>query len=389
MRRLKASFAVTMIILVGLLAACRREPEPEPTPAPTLPPPVIASASDDVDTVSIGVPATPTEPPGGSSLAPEGRIGPDSYPENVNPLTGMFVSDPSALGRRPLAIKVANTPEVRPQAGLAWADLIFEHYAEGGLTRLTAIFYGQAPEYVGSVRSGRLIDMEMAQMYDAIVVSAGYSHGVTQIMMDQPWRQRNVSIPFGYYEPYLFRIEDGTHFAPHNLFANPAEVWDLSDERGFNQVPDLTPGMTFDQVVPVGGSPASVVHIQYLSSNVRWLYDAETGLYAREQDGVAHEDELTEEQLTAANVVVVTAQHVPTDIVEDELGNLSVEIRIWGEGEVSIFRDGQRFDGLWHRDDRESMLTFTDTSGNVIPLKPGNTWFQVIPLSFSGFTVEP
>jgi hypothetical protein len=386
-RRSRVRFIVIVMILVGLLMACRSEPEPEPTTAPTLPPPVIGSSSDDDGIVSISSTTAPTEPPAEPLSA--GRVGPDSFPENVNPLTGLIVSDPSVLARRPLAIKVANTAQVRPQSGLAWADLVFEHYAEGGLTRLTAIFYSQAPEYVGSVRSGRLIDMEMALMYDAILVSAGYSHGVAEIMQEQPWRQRNISIPFGYYEPYLFRIEDGTYVAPHNLFANPAEVWRLATERGFNQAPDLTPGMTFDPVVPTGGTPASTVHVQYLSSNVRWLYDDETGLYVREQDGELHTDAFTEEPLTAANVIVVRAEHVPTDIVEDELGNLSVEIQIWGEGDVSIFRDGQQFDGLWHRDDREAMLTFTDAAGNVIPLKPGNTWFQVIPTTFDGFTVEP
>jgi hypothetical protein len=385
----RARFAVIAVILVGMMVACRTEPEPEPVPTPTLPPPIIASSDDEETTETTQETATSEPVSPESSLIPEGRVGPDNYPDDVNPLTGLIVTDLSVLDRRPMAIKVANTVQVRPQAGLAWADLVYEHYAEGGLTRLTAIYYGQAPTHVGSVRSGRLIDIEMALMYDAIIVSAGYSHGVTQIMRDEPWRQRNISIPFGYYEPYLFRIEDATHFEPHNLYANLEEIWNLAVESGFDQVPDLTPGMTFEQAVPEGGTSASEIHLQYLGSNVRWLYNEETGLYVREQDGEPHTDELTGEQLTAANVIVVRAEHVPTDIVEDELGNLSVEIQIWGEGEASIFRDGQRFDGIWQRTNPDIMLTFTDISGNFIPLKPGNTWFQIIPLTFNGFTVEP
>lgn len=393
MSRSRTSLPVIIVILLGVLTACgpRATPEPTPTLAPTLPPPVIVPSGEGTGSgagttagESVSTESSTPEP----SLIPEGRVGPDSYPDNVNPLTGLMVLDTSVLDRRPMAIKVANTVHVRPQAGLSWADLVYEHYAEGGLTRLTAIYYGQQPTHVGSVRSGRLIDNEMALMYDAIVVSAGYSPGVTQIMADQPWRQRNISIPFGWYDPYLFRIEDETHFEPHNLYANLEEVWSLADERGFNQIPDLTPGMTFEQAAPGMGTPASTVHIQYYGSNVRWRYDAETGVYAREQDGELHLDELTGEQLIAANVVVVRAEHVPTTIVEDELGQLSLEIQIWGEGEVSIFRDGQRFDGIWHRNNREDMLTFTDIPGNIIPLKPGNTWFQIIPLSFNGFTVE-
>jgi hypothetical protein len=35
-------------------------------------------------------------------------IGPDTYPEGVNPLTGLKVEDPSLLHRRPVIMKVSN-----------------------------------------------------------------------------------------------------------------------------------------------------------------------------------------------------------------------------------------------------------------------------------------
>ncbi|MDW8102145.1 MAG: DUF3048 domain-containing protein [Anaerolineae bacterium] len=56
------------------------------------------------------------------------------------PLTGEPVDNPEKINRRPLAVKIANSPEVRPQSGLSFADIVFEHLAEGGLTRFTAIF---------------------------------------------------------------------------------------------------------------------------------------------------------------------------------------------------------------------------------------------------------
>ena len=58
-----------------------------------------------------------------------------------NPLTGLPVSDPSFLQHRPLAIKIANSPDyVRPQSGLTLADVVFEYYIEWGDTRFIAIF---------------------------------------------------------------------------------------------------------------------------------------------------------------------------------------------------------------------------------------------------------
>ena len=84
------------------------------------------------------------------------------------------------------------------------------------------------------------------------------------------------------------------------------------------------------------------------------------------------------------NIVVVSARHVDTDIPETEVrqGAYSIEIQIWGEGPATIFRDGQRFEGRWHRNNPNDMLTFTDLDGNPLPLAPGNTWFQLVPLGF-------
>ncbi|MBZ0309658.1 MAG: hypothetical protein K8I82_26575, partial [Anaerolineae bacterium] len=46
-------------------------------------------------------------------------IGPDTYPEDINPLTGLPVAHPENLNRRPLAVKIMNGNLLsRPQSGL-------------------------------------------------------------------------------------------------------------------------------------------------------------------------------------------------------------------------------------------------------------------------------
>jgi len=75
------------------------------------------------------------------------RIDPRSIPDNINPLTGLPVADPSLLDRRPIVVKIPNYPHyVRPQAGISLADQIYEYYLEWGLTRFLAIFYGNDAE---------------------------------------------------------------------------------------------------------------------------------------------------------------------------------------------------------------------------------------------------
>src|SRR5207237_8366910 len=100
---------------------------------------------------------------------PLGAVGPFNFPAGVNPLTGLPVDDPAVLQRRPLAVKISNAPVlVRPQAGIGDADLVFEHLTEGRLTRFTAVFWTHTPPRVGSIRSARLIDLEIATIYTAI-----------------------------------------------------------------------------------------------------------------------------------------------------------------------------------------------------------------------------
>src|SRR5258707_517658 len=79
-------------------------------------------------------PTAPTLPgPTEAVVTPQtiSQVGPDQYPDNVDPLTGLEVVDATLLNRRPLAVKVSEFPRrVRPQDGLSYADLVFEHYAE-------------------------------------------------------------------------------------------------------------------------------------------------------------------------------------------------------------------------------------------------------------------
>ncbi len=310
-----------------------------------------------------------------------GALGPDTFPSNANPLTGLPVDDPAVLERRPMVVKVSNAPPlVRPQAGIGEADLVYEHYAEGGLTRFSAIFYSRAPERVGSIRSARLIDYELVPMYRGLLAFSGASAGVEEYIFGSEFAERSYKgILYG--PPYYWR--DETVEVPHNLFANAAALWELATEEGLNERPELH-GMAFHPELPPGSSgTANMIDLRYRATRVQWEYDAELGRYRRFSDGLPHFDANLNEQVTAANVVVLYAQHEFTDIVESQFQDsvsYSIEIRLWFEGEATLFRDGLRYDGLWVRPTREDMIGLRTADGGLLYLKPGNTWFQVVRL---------
>jgi len=371
-----------LLLIAGLmLTAC--QPQPAYTPTPTRTPGGPAEALLPTDT-----PAPPTVPT--AAPPPVAPSGPDSYPDGVNPLSGLPVDDPTVLDRAPLAIKVSNDPLARQQSGLSFADLVWEHYTEGAITRYTAIFYSQAPEMVGSVRSGRLIDLEIIPMYDALFSASGFSEGVRKRVAEMSWAQRNLSGPF-VAEPSLVRVRREGLAEEHTLFAVPDELWKLADQRGIDNPPDLTPGMAFQPEAPPSDLAATTITINWSTDRfkVEWVYDPATGLYSRFIGGEPDTDYLTGQQITAANVMFVGARHVDTDIIEDGYNGLwSIEMQVWGEGPASLFRDGRRYEGGWSRSDPEQMLQFADEAGNSLFFKPGNTWFEVVPLGFDRLTTE-
>ena len=317
--------------------------------------------------------------------------GPGPLLPALNPLTGLPVDDPAVLDRRPLAAKISNAPDiVRPQAGIAQADLVFEHLTEGPLTRFTAIFWRHTPPRLGSIRSARLIDLEIPAMYGTLLVYSGASEPIRRKIAELPFADRAYEgVTVG--APLYYR--DTSIEVPHNLFAVPSAVWARAEAEGVNDPPDDLAGLRFSPTPPQG-DVARTITIDYGADEVEWTYDPATGRYARRVDGVPHTDANTGEQVTAANVVLIYAHHQPDlAIVESEWqGNLSfsIEIQIWTLGPAVIIRDGVQTPGFWHRWVEEDMLTFWADEQQTTPLylKPGNTWFEIVPLDFTDLSIR-
>jgi hypothetical protein len=303
-------------------------------------------------------------------------------------LTGETVRDPAVLERRPIAIKVSNYPPViRPQSGLNSADLVFEHYVDAGFTRFTAVFYSHDAEKVGPVRSGRIIDLEIPRMYDAAFGYSGSAGRIRLMFQESAFFDRIISPDFGHGGFYRFPGADRP--LENTLFTDTETLRFILDERGQNIPPVFANNMTFRDEPPGQGEPVSLLEVGYRNTNATWSY-YDDGRYRRWTDGEPHLDANTDEQLNFRNIIVLAAHHQATDIVEASSGfQPSLQIQIWGEGPVSFFRDGQRFEGRWRREEPDHMLTFYDLEGNILPLAPGNSFFQIVPLGFDDLYTEP
>ena len=398
----------SLFVLLNTAVACNSaEEQPLPTVAPTIA--AVAAATEAptliptftqepaVEVEEVVPTATPfptvTAVPTSTPLPGIVLAAPEDFGTDRNPLTGEIVANPENLLRRPLAIKVSNSPPqyARPQNGLSQADLVFEHVTEADITRFTAIFYSQTPPDIGPVRSARLIDKELPAMYDAALAMSGAHPVVSQRLHASDIGDRILRS----HETGFYRTGEDKPWE-HTLHADPAGLWQALTAHGENRPPEFTAWMTFSTLPPQGGQPATRVQVAYDTYTlVEWVYDPANGRYWRWADGEPSTDANNGEQISAANVILLTAIHEKDHSIcmthsNGVCSDWPIEIQIWGQGSAIILRDGKQYPVTWLRENRSDMFTFVDAEGNPLPLQIGNSWFQILPHYYENpVTISP
>ncbi len=351
-------------LLIVFLIACGGN-DVEPTARPIAPRPN-PTATHAPSSVKVNVPPT----------SQARAIPTASVSMNICPFTGLPLNGVSLAQRRPLLIKIGNSPPERPQSGLAQADIVVEHLTEGAITRFAAIFYCTDANDIGPIRSARLIDLELVPMFNAIFVHVGGSEPVRQMIAESAIAPDDFD---DYGRAPIFR-EIETRKRPFNRYTSTQEMYDLAAKKG--RLTNISvPAFQFTSNVPSGGHTGNQVTVPYRPnlSDAVFTYDGQSKLYRRSIGTTPHVDVDTNQPLTAANVIILYAPHETTTIVEDSLGSRSIQITISGSGSAMILREGQVFDVTWSRSDPHALWQFTASNGQAISLKPGNTWIEVVP----------
>lgn len=351
-----------LVVLCVLLVGCSFRPASDP---PTTAP-LASPTAEPTATPSPTATATPTPSPT-ATPTPEPTPTPVVYRST---LTGQTLDAPP---QRPIAVQIDNAPGARPHIGLTQADLVYETPTEAQLTRFTALYQTHAPEVVGPVRSARLVDLAVVPAHDAMLAYSGASIGV----QDRLW---NAALDLLVVEGNAAEAgwRDYNRYAPHNLFTSIPALRAVADRFGWSRETTATP-MDFGPA-PEGGAPSSGVTIPYATGNVEFTWDPGTSTYDRFMGGVPHHDAISGEQISPRNVVVLFMTFWQTDIVEDNLGELSLDLESVGSGTAWVFRDGKRYEVQWQRSSNEDVFHFVDpASGATVPLAEGQTWLCLVP----------
>lgn len=289
------------------------------------------------------------------------------------PLTGLSAPDNVVISKRPLSVKIENSPQARPQTGLNSADVVYESVTEGGITRFNCIFQSTTPKIVGPVRSARLSDLWVVPQYHALFFFSGASTSVNAAV--NAAKLPNLSEDAGISAPYF---RSNQHAAPHNLFLDTKKAYAEAAKRG-KPITTTVPRLQYSARAADSSNTVASVYIPFSTANtVTWTYDSGRRVYLRQNNGRVHTDAATGKQVATKNVVVLWAKY--TSASHDVVGSTTYNIALGGSGRASVFRDGKRYDGTWTAS-RDTPPHFKDANGKVIRLAPGNTWFQVIALN--------
>jgi len=289
------------------------------------------------------------------------------------PLTGLSAPDQAAISKRPLSVKIENSPQARPQTGLNSADVVYESVTEGGITRFNCIFQSNVPKVVGPVRSARLSDTWVVPQYNALFFFSGASSSVNREVNKA--KLPNLSEDAGISAPY-FRSSQRS--APHNLFLDTKKAYAEAVKRG-KPVKVQVPRLQHSARAVESSNAITSVTIPFSQANTaQWTYDSGRKVYLRKNNGSVHTDAATGKQVASKNVVVMWAKY--NAISHDKVGSTTYSIDLGGSGRVSVFRDGKRYDGTWSAT-HTTPPRFKDSNGQTIKLAPGNTWFQVVSVS--------
>ncbi len=369
----------TLFVLAGLcvfvLNACSSNV------APTAPPPLAPGTERSPQRSPVapaqGSPVAPAPIPTSAAIP---TITPSSNTNapstNICPFTGLPLNGVNLAQRRPLLVKLGNSPPERPQAGLSNADIVVEHLTEGAITRFAALFYCADASEIGPIRSARLIDLELVPMFGAIFAHVGGSEPVRQMIAASEIANADFD---DYGRAPIFR-EIAERKRPFNRYTSTPEMYALAAKQNLI-TGAAVPSLNFNATVPAGGRAATNITVPYRKnlSDAVWAYDSASKLYQRSTGTTPHLDANTQRQVTAANVLVLYAPHETTNIVEDSLGSRSIQITLTGSGQATLVRDGQAFDVTWTRSDPHAFFQLADASGNAPAFQPGNIWIEVVP----------
>ncbi|MBR0483059.1 DUF3048 domain-containing protein [Candidatus Saccharibacteria bacterium] len=298
-------------------------------------------------------------------------------------LTGLEVAKPEITTAAATCVMIENSPDARPQSGLAEAGVVYEAVAEGGITRFMAIFQEAKPQFIGPVRSLRIAYAEMAKPYHCSLLHMGGADNAIGLVRNNP-EFRDLE-GMWYENRYVWRhsspIAGKRRYAPHNVYTSFEKLDALNFNKGYNESkfsgfarvsPDQPPVATEQTATTIKVNMSSPLF------NPIFTYHPESNTYSRAHaNGGPHLSIASDGKALNITPTVVIAMKVNgyTRPGPDRYTDYVTT----GEGEAFVFQNGGVTTGTWKRENANAELNFYDNEGQIIKLNRGQTWISMYP----------
>src|SRR5437016_1139712 len=272
----------------------------------------------------------------------------------------------------PAMVQIENSILARPLAGLQQANIVYEYLAEGGITRMTAIYFSPSgSQRIEPVRSARPVTIRLWHSYHGVLFFSGANTKVLQVIQAQQIPALTEGSDGGAYF-----ARDSSRRAPHNLYTDGSRLAEGVSKHA--------PRVTY--ALPSPGEPAAspapavadrVVFDQTSSHRVTYTYSAADNAYAYSTALGALTDQDTGQPIKPVNVILIQVAHHDAGFT-DVNGAPAVDFDLQGTGPADVFTRGHHYKATWDLSNPELPLKIVGADSKVMPLPSGLTWVHLV-----------
>lgn len=303
---------------------------------------------------------------------------PDPHQGQVrSSMTGQWI-DEKVENKRAFAVMINNIEYAfKHQEGTSKADIMYEALAEGGITRMMAVYQDVSKvKKIGSVRSARHYYVQFATEWDAVFCHFGHTKYAVSKM--NKLNTENLSGLSGI-GPVVYARTNAL-VAPHNVFTTGAKLRKGAKKLGYSinkKEGTRASHFTFNEKDTdlLSKKKAKNITIPFSGySTCQMKYDAKKKKYFKYEYGQKHMDQCYKKQLSFKNVII---QMVDESNI-DRNGYQTMKLTNHS-GKGYYFSNGKQSTITWERKEKGNTMTYKDASGNVLTINPGKTYIAVYP----------
>ena len=254
--------------------------------------------------------------------------------------------------------------------GLSKAKIVYETFAEGGITRFLAIFDSRTDNIeIGPIRSVRDYFLDWAEEYNLPLIHCGGSDTAIE-RLKKTSRVKNID-EFNEYNKENYFIRNKNIARPHNLFSNTEHFFNINNEN-INSKSIFFSANSIELENKNTG-----LKIDFLSApyNVEYKYDKDKKTYLRFNGGLKHIDTANNQQISVDNIIL---QKVNYEVIDDKL---RLKIYTKTEGDCVFITHGTHEECKWKYENNET--SFNLLNDEKIKFNYGNLWIEVIGVNSS------